>query len=118
MLTVGQALLFFAYGCEPQTTSLLNDSRKVNRAELKNELELLMTQHQGRLDDLDRQQALRETLFQQTLLIAQGADPNPVSVVMSLLSILGIGASADNIRLRVQRKKTNGVVIVKDPEPA
>ena len=53
-------LLFYAYGCEPETRSLINPQQKVNLAELQLEVDTLMAQSEIRLADLQRQY---ETLF-------------------------------------------------------
>lgn len=97
-------VLFYAYGCEPQTTSLINPSQKVNRAELKTEIELLLMQSENRIADLDKQVRLREAIFEQGLLVAQTGTINPLGVMTSLLAVLGVGVSIDDVRLRKKIK--------------
>ena len=97
-------LVCYAYGCEPKTKSLIDPQRKVDRAQLKTEIELLMMQSENRIADLDRQVAIRKAVFEQGLLIAQTGTINPLGVATSLLAILGIGMTADDIRLRKKVK--------------
>lgn len=98
-------LVWYAYGCEPKTTSLIDPQRKVDRAQLKTEIELLIMQSENRIADLDRQVAIRKAIFEQGLLIAQTGSINPLGVATSLLAVLGIGMTADDIRLRKKIKK-------------
>lgn len=97
-------LLFYAFGCEPQTQSLIDPERKVTAAELEYEIDFLMTQHTSRLDDLQKQQEIRNFVLQQGLIFAEGGVVNPVGIITSILAILGIGAAGDDLRLRHQRK--------------
>jgi len=97
-------MIFYAYGCEPKTTSLIDPGQKVTRPQLKTEIELLMMQSENRIADLDRQEALRQAIFEQGLIMAQTRTINPIGVVTSLLAVLGIGMSADDIRLRKKVK--------------
>ena len=103
---IGGVLLVFAYGCEPETKSLLDPDEKVNRTQLQSELEFLIATSHARFQDLDRQQQFRDMILQQSVLIAETGTVNPVGLLTSLLAILGVGATADDIRLRKQRKKT------------
>jgi len=104
-LTLAQIFIFWAYGCEPKTTSMLDPERKVDRSELTAELEILLARHGGRIKDLDRQVEIRNVLLEQSLIIAQGGTVNPFGVITAALAILGIGTTADDIRLRRERKK-------------
>jgi len=98
-------LLVFAYGCQPQTKSLIDPNEKVTRAELDYEIETLLARSKIRLADLDRQEELRSLLFEQTFIIAESGTVNPVGIITALMAIMGIGATADDIRLRKKQKK-------------
>lgn len=112
-LTCIQLLVTFAYGCTPKTGSLLSPEHKVTRGEFKSELEVILARYEHGLNNLDQQEKLRKMLFEQTIIIAQGNPINPAGVIMTALSIFGVGAAADDVRLRRQRKKTNGVTTEK-----
>ncbi len=96
--------LFYIFSCEPTTRSMLDPTRKVTRLELTSEAELLMAKFQVKVNELDRQSDLRNFILQQTLVVAQSGTINPIGIVTGLLAIMGIGATADDIRLRRQRK--------------
>ncbi len=97
-------LIIYAYGCEPKTQSLLTKGERVNREELNLELDVVVARHQMGIHDLKQQEAIRNYVFQQTLNIASGNPVSTVGVVTGLLAILGVGATADDVRLRRQRK--------------
>jgi len=99
-------LVCSAYGCEPTTKSLIHPERKVTRPQLKTEIELLLMQSENRIADLDRQVRLRQAIFEQGLLIAPPGTINPLGVATSLLAVLVIGMTADDIRLRKKLKAT------------
>lgn len=100
------ALMFWFYGCESQVPSLVHVGKKVNRAELQLELEQLIASAGVRVMDLDRQNAFKSALFEQSVLLAQGGTINPVGLGLSIAAILGIGATVDDVRTR-KRTKNN-----------
>lgn len=102
------AIVFYAYGCEPKTQSLITPTQKVTLNELQTEIDILMLQSEARFADLQKQYELRDFVLNQSLTIAQAGTVNPIGLITSLLAIVGVGATADDIRLRRQRKK-NGV---------
>lgn len=104
-LNLCSIILLYAYGCEPKTASLISANKKVTRIELQTELELFLARARVGRKDLDRQEQIRDMIFNQALVIAQGNQVNPLGVLTSILAILGIGATADDIRLRRERKK-------------
>jgi len=105
-LSIGGVLLFFAYGCEPETKSLIDPDLKVNRTQLQSELEFLVATSHARFQDLDRQQQFRDMILQQSILIAETGDVNPVGLLTSIIALLGIGAGADDLRVRKKLKTT------------
>lgn len=98
-------VLLFAYGCEPKTKSLINENEKITRAELQSELGLLLARAKRGTEDLDRQDKIRNLIFENAIFIAQGGQVNPIGVVTSILALLGIGVTVDDVRLRNERKK-------------
>jgi len=100
-------VLWFAYGCEPKTRSLLQPNRKVSGPELTIELEALVSMYEIRVDDLEKQAAFQQWFFNQTAEFATTGTANPIGVLMSLLSVFGLGAGADNLRVRKKLKDAN-----------
>lgn len=101
---IAAGMLFYAYGCEPKTRSLLDPNRKINRQDLTFEMQTLLNRSEVGFADLDHQIEIRNLIFQQGLLIAQGGSINPLGVITSVMAVLGIGAAADDIRLRKKIK--------------
>ena len=99
-------LLFYAYGCEAKTRSLTRPETSVTRSELRIELDTLLARGEAGVADLDKQEEIRNIIFNQGLMIAQGGAVNPVGVITTLMAVFGIGATADDIRLRKKIKKT------------
>ncbi len=104
-ISLAVVVLLFAYGCESKTKSLLNPESKVTRDVYRSEIDYLLTKAAIGERDLDRQDEIKTLIFKQTLLYAEGGAINPFGVITTLLSILGIGAIGDDVRLRKQRKR-------------
>ena len=94
-------------GCHSQVSSIKEPALRVNRAELKievdseiarieAELSLIMKQAELKKKDLDRQDAIKQKLFDFAAITAEGQTVNPAGVVGLLFSVLGIGAVIDN----------------------
>ena len=101
---VASFLLLYAYGCEPRTASLITPGEKVNRQQLVTEIDMLEYKLEQSIANLDRQQKIRDIVFQQGLIAAQTGNINPVGMITALMSVLGIGAVADDVRLRKKIK--------------
>lgn len=99
-------VLYFMFGCQSETKSLLDPKQKVTRLELQSEIDFLLQQTQARIEDLDKQDAIRNMILNQAIVIAQTGTVNPIGVMTSILAILGIFSTADDIRLRKKLKKT------------
>lgn len=99
-------LVWYAYGCEPKTTSLIDPGQKITLEQLQNEVDILMLKSETRLNDLQKQYELRDFVFNQSIKIAETGTINPIGVITSLLAVMGIGLGADDLRLRKERKKT------------
>jgi len=96
----------YAFGCRPETKSLIHPNIKVDRSELNIEIDTLLAQYENRVADIERQEQLRKFIFEQTLVVAQGNTLNPAGIITALFAILGAGAAADDVRLRRQRART------------
>ncbi len=103
ILCIGFAI--YAFGCQPETRSLLDPNRKVTANELSGEIEFLLARFESRKQDLEKQQELRNLILQQSFTIAQTGQINPLAIATSFMSLLGLGAVADDVRLRKERRK-------------
>ena len=99
--------LWLAYGCEPKTPSIIYPTKKVNFAELQIELETLVQIYNLRINDLEKKEQLREWFFNQAAEFVETGNANPIGVLTSLFSVLGIGAGADNLRIRKKLKNVH-----------
>jgi len=98
------ALLLWTFGCPSHVNSLLVPGRSVTRGELQIELDTLTAMAAARVQDLDRQDAIKELLYQQAMLTAQGGQFNLLGVIAAAAATLGIGATVDNVRKRKEIK--------------
>lgn len=90
------ALGVWLIGCESTTQSPLRPEVKVTRPELETEIEMFKVKVDQAIADLDRQDLLKQELFNIGLAVAQGGSVSPIGAGVTLLGILGIGAVADN----------------------
>jgi len=97
-LLMVSASLLWIYGCESKTKSLKYPGVRVNRAELMLELENVISESRIRISDLDKQDEFKEVMFNIAITAAESGTINPVSVALTLGSILGLGAVIDNRR--------------------
>jgi len=95
LVTIG--FVIFMYGCEPKVKSLNHSGVFVTRAELQLELETVMTLAEIRVADLDRQQALRNLILQNALILAAGQPLNPVGILTAIAALYGIGQASNNV---------------------
>ena len=98
-------LLLWFYGCEPKCQSILNTETKVSRAELETEIDIFIAKANAGYTSLEQQEQLRQLLFEQALQSAATGAFNPIALMTSVGAILGLGATADNIRKRKEIKR-------------
>lgn len=84
------AICLWLYACESQVKSLDGSGTLINRAELQLELDSMIDSAQLRMLDLDRQDAFRDIIIQNSLLLVQGQPFNPVGLLTSIFGIYGI----------------------------
>lgn len=113
-IIIATVSLLWIYGCESQTKSLKYPGTRVNRAELMLELENIISESHIRISDLDKQDEFKEAMFNIAIVAAESGTINPVSVALTLGSILGFGAVVDN------RRKDTVIKTLKNnvPKPA
>lgn len=93
-------ILIYAYSCQSTVISLVDPKSRITREGLVAEVDSILAQAELRFADLDRQDLVRDTIFNSVLDLAQGKSANPIGVILSLAGILGIGAVGDNIKKR------------------
>jgi len=98
-------LLVVCYGCESKVASLVYPGELITRDELGIEIDTLVATAELRYAKLDKQDELKEALYQIGSLTAQTGSFNPQGLVTTLFSILGVGALTDNVRKRLVIKK-------------
>jgi len=107
---IAALFLVWVYGCQSRCESLMVSGRQITRGELELEISSLIQQAEMRSQSIHTQDQVKRLLFQQALIAAGGVPLNPVTVLASVGSLLGLGASVDNIRKRKEIKtlKSNG----------
>ena len=106
ILSVTVGFLFYCYGCEPKTRSLIDAGRRVNRQELQLELDQLIGLAQLRMVDLDKQEQFRAIILQNATILVQGNPLNPVGIISAIAAIYGITQGSCNITKVVKSKVT------------
>lgn len=97
-LVIVLCLGLWLIGCDSKTVSPFNPAKKVTRVQLNNDVESIARDIELAYADLDKRDLFKEKVFEIGLAAAQGGTINPVGAGVTLLSILGIGAVADNRR--------------------
>lgn len=106
-LLIIAGLLAWTFGCESKVSSLIEPSKMVTREELnieisreqqrlESELSVLTKQAELKQQQLDRQDAIKQKLFEFAAVTAEAGTVNPAGVLALLGSILGFGAIIDN----------------------
>lgn len=106
-IVIACSLLFWV-GCESTTTSMSQPSVKVTRpqydleykeamANLEGQLETMKGKYEIGIQDLNRQDAFKQKLFEIGVAYAEGGTLNPIGVATSLIALLGIGVGVDNL---------------------
>jgi len=101
-------LLLWTYGCQSRVQSPIN-GRMVTRAELQLELDLTAKKFETDLDtlqkqaalryrELDRQEVLKQKLYEFASLSAANNTFNPTGLITLAGTLLGLGAVVDNRR--------------------
>lgn len=108
ILTV--CVLVWTYGCESQVTSILYAPNLVNRGQLQIEVDTFIAKAELRFLDLDKQDLVKNTLFNTAIDFMQGGNINPAAVAIVIGNILGLGAVIDNVRKRTLINTLKGTV--------
>lgn len=98
-------LLVWGLSCESKVSSLLTPNTRVTRMELQAELDLIIARAGNRFKSLDQQDAFKTFMFDNLSLYAETGGVNVAGMIQMAVSILGIGAIADNVTKRRKIKK-------------
>lgn len=99
------AFLFWGFACPSRVDSLVTDKKKITRPELQIELDTIIATAAFRLADLDKQDAFRDIIFQNALLMVEGGTLNPVGVITMLAGLYGIARGGKDIKDKIVAKK-------------
>jgi len=91
-------LMIWFLGCESQVTSMFEPETKVTREVLSSEVDLFLARAEEKYKILDQKDAFKTLLTNQAALVAQGNTINPLGLLTTIMSIIGVGAVVDNVR--------------------
>lgn len=100
--------LFYAYSCQSVVVSTIPGRGKISRPELIAEVDLFLAAAEVKFANLDRQDLVKQTIFNSVLDLAQGKTVNPLGVALTLFGLLGAGAGVDNLRKRTHINTLKG----------
>lgn len=98
------ALLFWGYSCQPETKSLLHPGEKVTRPELQIELDSIVATAEYRMAELDQQEAFRDLIFQNALVVVETGTMNPAGILTLLAGLYGILRAGKDVKDRIKIK--------------
>lgn len=98
------ALLIWTYGCPSRVKSLNRPGQRVTRTELMIEIDTLLATAEAHLVDLNRQDNIKRLIFDNLLLTAASGQFNLLGLVAAAGTVLGVGATVDNVRKRKEIK--------------
>jgi len=101
--------LFFS--CSSKVPSLLDPDKHVTLSDLHAEIDTFLVMAETRMAQLEQKDKLRALLFRHSLIFAETGAVNPVAIITTMLSILGIGAVGDNIKKRKIIRENGKTVI-------
>ena len=84
------AAVTWTFGCQSTCTSLLNDSKKITRSQLQNELNYIVGQAKCYEEDLDKQDAVKQALLDAANVMGATGTINPSGLINLAASIGGI----------------------------
>lgn len=101
------AILFWGFGCPPQVPSLITEGKKVTRPELQIELDTIIATAEFRLADLDQQDAVRDIIFKNALLMVETGTLNPAGIITLLAGIYGAVHGVKHLKDRIEKNNKN-----------
>lgn len=107
-LSISLILLGWVSCIPSQVNSLTKPGTKITRQELEAEINAFLALAEARYTELDRQDKVKQLIAEKALLFSQTGVINPQGIITLIVSILGIGAIADNTRKRLELKRLTG----------
>lgn len=98
------ALLFWGYSCQPVTKSLIRPGERVTRPELQIELDTIIATAKVRMAELDKQEAFRDLIFQNALVVVETGTMNPAGIITLLAGLYGIFRGVKDVKDRISIK--------------
>jgi len=111
------ATIVFFYGCDSKVPSILYPEKPLTHEELIAEVTFFLDQAKFKFAELEDKERIKSLLLEQAFTIAKTGTINPVALLTTFGSILGIGAMADNVRKR-KTLRDNLTTYVKDMKDA
>lgn len=99
-IVIACLFLFGMFSCESKSLSLQDPTRQVNRDELIAEYDFITAQMAIRIKDIDKQDAFKQMITDNAVLIGSGGQINPAGLITTIAAIFGFGAVVDNVRKR------------------
>lgn len=100
--------LLYAYSCQSVVVSTVSPGKMISRQQLVAEVDLFLANAEAKFEDLDRQDLVKNTIFNSVLDLAHGKPVNPAGVLLVLGNVLGFGAVLDNVRKRTHLNTLKG----------
>jgi len=98
-------LSIWLIGCQSKVKSLNGSNMLVSRSELENELSHILAVAELRFVELNRQDEIKQIIFNSAMLMAKSGAINPIGVLATFGAILGLGATVDNVKKRKKLKE-------------
>jgi len=98
-------LCVWVYACESKVASLDGSKRLVNRAELQLELDRFIALAEMRMLSLDKQDALRSLIIENSILLVQGVPLNPVGLITAIAGIYGLSHGTSKVVRTVKKRQ-------------
>ena len=102
---IASCLVLWLFGCQPKTESLNGSKILVNRTQLENELDHILSVAELRFQELDQQDRMRQIIFDSAIIMAQSGKVSPLGILTTLGAIFGAGATVDNVAKRKKLKE-------------
>lgn len=105
VMLITNLLILFCTSCPPTARSLYDPKRMITRVELQIELDNMLATAQMRMASLDKQQAIRDAILKNALLMVETGTINPIGIATALFASYGIGSAAVKVKNGVRKKQ-------------
>jgi len=111
IMLIGNVLLLISMGCPSKVTSLIDSTKRVTRAELQIELDHFIASAGIKLDQLDKQDELRDIVLKNAFIMVETGTFNPLAIATALFALYGAGNAVNQTKNAVKKKinHKNGV---------